>query len=327
MQRICPFCGESQFIPDEKVANAWALSRCHACKQVSVLKSTSPVAGSIEKPMAETTNSETNLADPLSLASVKQTLSEAGPSPDLKPLVQPPEFLRQRAYDFSPRLEDTENVDGPDLSGSLDLPNLPNLPNLEDEEPQEAARSSLRFFSRIGYLPKASAVFLMAYAAYSMTHRSSSSSSSEIPLGLKGPIGAFLAAPSPAPEVAPPLMSAALEHEVQAPFSEKTLAPDRVTDDEISKNTSPIEKDPESRLIVQVVKRSAILRAGPGLNYRKIGTVPPAGTLRVKDWHQEWFEVEPVKPDLSEGALPLDAPTQAVWIRNDLVRKVEVSGG
>jgi hypothetical protein len=74
-------------------------------------------------------------------------------------------------------------------------------------------------------------------------------------------------------------------------------------------------------MIVTVRAEAASFRAGPGLNYRKVGAAKRDLRLSVRRWEKEWLQVEAV--DEAERA----ALGPVLWIRNDLVSQPGPAGG
>ena len=102
---------------------------------------------------------------------------------------------------------------------------------------------------------------------------------------------------------------------VQAPSLEfGPPASDQISHSQSSQTTEvPAQTMPEPvpipvQKIVQVTAPVAILRAGPGTTYRKVGLAEATLKLPVKSIHDDWIEVEH-----SDGT---------AWIRSDLVREL-----
>jgi hypothetical protein len=65
----------------------------------------------------------------------------------------------------------------------------------------------------------------------------------------------------------------------------------------------------------------AILRAGPGFQYRRLGSVTRGERLTVRSVGAEWVEILP--PEAAQDAEK--PPVHGYWIRKDLVRLSEDS--
>lgn len=68
--------------------------------------------------------------------------------------------------------------------------------------------------------------------------------------------------------------------------------------------------------LVEVSKSSAILRSGPGTNFRRLGLAGTEAKLPVLEWRGDWFRVA-----IGGSEMPGNSADGTAWIRNDLVRR------
>lgn len=103
--------------------------------------------------------------------------------------------------------------------------------------------------------------------------------------------------------------------QVVATSTESERAPSAAMTESPSASADPTQQ----KVMVQVTAPSAILRAGPGVMYRRVGLAQSPLKLNVKSWKADWLEVEVE----AQNAGSVGANLKSVWIRKDLVRVLD----
>jgi hypothetical protein len=124
------------------------------------------------------------------------------------------------------------------------------------------------------------------------------------------PTSPVVVAPPPAP--APLLAQNAPRAELVDQVHTNAMAPVRnqAKHDDAAGGAAP--------LVIQARARNVALRAGPGTEFRLLGTANPEIRYIVSGWKDRWFKVLVNSEDLADET----APTKTAWIRNDLVELI-----
>ncbi|HUP55851.1 MAG TPA: hypothetical protein VM598_00250 [Bdellovibrionota bacterium] len=300
MQRNCPHCGQDQIIADEDIVAPWVFTKCHSCGNLSVVrKEMIAGASSRDKPAARgkaaailRKKDQIEQRRARKAARTRETLQASAPAPAASFERAQPERLE------SGRSNVIESFSAPESAwNEAKLPPTPppflrkNEVPIEAErlmaapEPQVARKTDLKPFAAI----------LIALVL--------------VLIGLQLRMPQREADPAPAAAIErqeiPTTMSAPARPAAEAPATAPPVPEARAT------NATPI-------WTVQVAREGALLRSGPGQEYRKLGTLDLGARLLVRKWEKNWFQVE--LENLAPGTLGIG------WIRGDLIIQAGQTG-
>ncbi len=301
MRRNCPHCGADQVVADEKLTAGWVFLKCHHCAVISPVhgRAAQALAQAFEKPLrtlkpvaapVEAIEPEAPIADEPRIDLIKPILT-------LPPV---PEFLKSEPVKGPEKIP--EQIDEPlvfEPETSSDAQPVPVL--LEEELPVERFEFAKTWGSRFRpyALPLVLALICFASGGYLIRSarliRQGGWAFSTDVVPVVEPITQTSEPVQAAKPAAPVVASVAAERvPAQAPVAAAAITHSR-----------------ENEKRVEVLAASAVLRAGPGTQYGKVGTARAELQLWVKGSFDNWIEVR------TEGG------AKTAWIRSDLVKPLK----
>jgi len=295
MRRNCPHCGVDQFVVDDKLTAGLVFLKCHHCAALSAVqgKAAQNLVAAAEKKLRT------------SAPQLEVQLSAAPNFPKV------PEFLKEKA-------EHQEEKSEPQIFETEAPSAAPQPLLLEEELPSASGRTVLNRV-RLYALPIALAVVCFSSGGYLI--RSAKSLRDGIaffPMPASAPVVASDLAPnseladSTAPvssrEIQRAPASVAANAQPQSPQAPVAIAEPKPVQPVVAAASNSHPANPERK--VEVLAQNAVLRAGPGTHYNKVGTARAELQLIVKGSFDEWIEVR-----TGRGL-------KSAWIRRDLVKPI-----
>jgi hypothetical protein len=349
MRRNCPHCGADQVVADDKLAAGLIILKCHHCSASSAVQGSAinqlnqimdkplrVAPSSVLRPIAPVENQPSEPEIEPKISSFTLPPVPAFLKPERPEARKIPEPVRQavasqevretvESVPVAPTYSDEPSLSEPEQLASTPVPVLIEIEEEAEDAPIEAEAYFNRFregfetvkpyavplvlafvcFVSGGYLIR-SAQVIRSGDGWWATKNTAPAVPSDLVSGKKESaetasaqaVSAQTAATAaPAQPVIPSAESAA----------SRTLASSAQPPQPAAK--APVEKR------VEVSASSAILRSGPGTQYRKVGMARAELKLLVRGAYEDWIEVE-TPEDFKKGL-------KAAWIRKDLVKPIQ----
>jgi hypothetical protein len=347
MKRNCPHCGQEQQIPEDEIVAPWVFMRCPSCAKLSILKKEGAPAVPRPKRAPEPAAKSPTRRGPESLRALpprSEAVIGAFASGVASEAVIPPATDREwelPAY-FSPFPAESEEVFT--LRVPPQAPAFLKKRRLEMSEALPIAPESV-FEPLAAALAEANVEMQLASESPASGSADSSASNSGAAPPPSSPnrrtligVGTVLigmgcgllglrawhrtSQPSPpAAPVTPPVIetSAVIPQpsKINAPAPASVIEPIRTPGPGDHFTTAPGHTD--ALWVVRIVGNKAVLRSGPGKDFKSLGQIESGSRWVVRKWESDWFEVEP--ENMGPGTLGIG------WVRNDLAKAVNNGGG
>jgi hypothetical protein len=325
MRRNCPHCGADQFVADEKLSAGWIFLKCHHCAVTTGLqgKASLRLIQFSERPVRSPAKHE----EPR-IEFIKPVMS-LPPVPDFLKSDRAPGKIEKPA---EPMVFEPENQAGTPVPILLEEEKAPFtfkftsrfssqlFSQLSGDWKKGITRGSVEFVQGIRpySLPLMLAIVCFGSGAYLIR------SAKQIREGawvfpIQNPVNvASDVAPiaDPLPQVvaqndAAPVQAQTpvAESPARAPAASAAASIAAASTRVASSSRAPAGASSEEK--VEVLAASAVLRAGPGVHYNKVGTARAELQLLVKGSFDNWIEVR-----TGNGS-------KTAWIRNDLVKPLK----
>jgi hypothetical protein len=301
MQWKCPHCQVDLFVPDEKLGSGWSFSKCYQCTEYSLVRK---LENGIIKINQKAKNSS-------HVASVQNEPTPSEVMSSYETVV--------RQLKFPPIPKEIRRADRPSNTNHSKVAPVPSIPvsttklNFEPlPEPNKLTNKipllqfpKMSLFVLFAVVGSASIAVYSGFKLYNQIQIAWNKTQKSISM-------------REALDSTPVIEPISIREVTKSLPPQVVVTPPKQKDEiQISRAAAETVVKKED-IVVQPKMGNVTLRSGPGTKYPKVGIAESDKKYLVRDWKEQWFQVELKDPTLDSQKDTAKSP-KTMWVRNDLV--------